>query len=152
MAGNSRIRVGEAGETFRRDFRAQNKTPRAQFESWAPVDQPSPKCCSRTTLSLSSKPVNGSLVPLLRGAAPTKSCAQNKTPRAQFESWAPVDQPSPKCCSRTTLSLSPKTVNGSLVLWPAQRSYRNLARKTKRPRLNLSPGRLLISPPPSAAR
>src|SRR5215469_1983708 len=48
-------------------FARKTKRPRLSLESRASVDQPSPKCCSKTTLPLASGAVNGSLVP---GMAP----------------------------------------------------------------------------------
>jgi len=58
----------------------------------------------------------GSEVTELRGFS-----AQNKTPQTQFESWASVDQPSPKCCSKANLNSPPPPVNGSAVLCMAQK-------------------------------
>jgi hypothetical protein len=54
---------GEVGtEVYRRIFTRKTKRPRLKFESWASVDQPSPKCCSRTTVALGPHSVNGSPV------------------------------------------------------------------------------------------
>jgi len=43
------------------------------------------------------------------------SCAQNKTPRARFESETYVDQPSPKCCSRKSIDTAGEVENGTEV-------------------------------------
>ena len=45
------------------------------------------------------------------------SCAQNKTPRTQFESETYVDQPSPKCCSRKSIDTAGEVENGTEVLY-----------------------------------
>jgi len=70
-----------------------------------------------------------------------------------------VDQPSPKCCSRTTLTLTPTPVNGSIVPCLARPDWARLARvqgflraKQNAPDSIRVSGRLLISPPPSAAQ
>jgi hypothetical protein len=40
---------------------------------------------------------------------------KTKRPRLDLSLGTSVDQPSPKCCSRTTVALPPSTVNGSSV-------------------------------------
>ena len=45
---------------------------------------------------------------------------KTKRPRLDLSRGTSVDQPSPKCCSRTTVTLTPCTVNGSLVPYPAR--------------------------------
>ena len=45
------------------DFARKTKRPRLDLSRGTSVDQPSPKCCSRTTLALPRQPVNGSPVP-----------------------------------------------------------------------------------------
>ena len=41
---------------------------------------------------------------------------KTKRPRLNLSLGTSVDQPSPKCCSRTTVALPPGAVNGSSVL------------------------------------
>src|SRR5580704_17718473 len=41
---------------------AQNKTPQTQLSHGTLVDQPSPKCCSKTRLGQGLRPVNGTNV------------------------------------------------------------------------------------------
>ncbi len=98
--------------------RAKQNAP-TQIESWAPVDQPSPKCCSRTTLFLLRKPVNGSSVPCSANGAGWQKyrfTRKTKRPRLGLSHGTYVDQPSPKCCSRTTLRMPQESGNGSDVL------------------------------------
>ena len=56
---------------------------------------------------------------------------KTKRPRLTAESWASVDQPSPKCCSRTTVALVCAPVNGSPVPCIAPRCYRDKSRSRK---------------------
>src|SRR5215469_18605817 len=109
---------------------------------------------------------------------------KTKRPGLSLSPGTSVDQPSPKCCSRTTVGGTLGIVNGSSVLRPGTRGETvGMTRGSQRPRparptstdkggaplsladgvkfscaiqnaprLDLSPGRLLISPPPSAAR
>jgi hypothetical protein len=87
------------------------------------VDQPSPKCCSRTTLLAALKWGNGSSVPCsANGARAGRSTfsAQNKTPQTRMSHGTYVDQPSPKCCSRTTVLAALKWGNGSSVPYMAR--------------------------------
>jgi hypothetical protein len=99
-----------------RDCRSwtQNKTPRTLFESWAYVDQPSPKCCSITRLSRVHKCVNGSVVPYRKTNGKVR--CKTKRPRLCLSHGTYVDQPSPKCCSITRLSRVHKRVHGPAVL------------------------------------
>jgi hypothetical protein len=60
--------VGNAeGEQEKRrvGFSAKQNAPDSIKSPEASVDQPSPKCCSRTTLIPSPNPVNGSPVPCM---------------------------------------------------------------------------------------
>ena len=104
-------------------FGRKTKRPRLNLSLGTSVDQPSPKCCSRTTLTLGPDSWNGSRV--LRhgtnGEPGNLFCAQNKTPQTQLSLGTSVDQPSPKCCSRTTLVLTLNPVNGSPVLYMARK-------------------------------
>src|SRR5579859_8042200 len=59
--GKEGARVAGAGPIFAR----KTKRPRLDLSLGTSVDQPSPKCCSRTTLTLPPHPVNGPLVPYL---------------------------------------------------------------------------------------
>ena len=133
-AGADGLTMGEKRWNDSGILARKTKRPGLSLSPGASVDQPSPKCCSRTTLCLPPPTVNGSVV---LSAGTNDPCgaafrAQNKTPQTQFESWASVDQPSPKCCSRTTLPLTPKTVNGSPVLGVARRcrSAKSMRKKT----------------------
>src|SRR5271165_2463591 len=102
--------------------RHKTKRPRLDLSLGTSVDQPSPKCCSRITLTLTLNPVNGSAV--LRGGTQDPCAglfsAQNKTPQTQLSHGTYVDQPSPKCCSRITLRPTRNWVNGPTVPYPAR--------------------------------
>jgi hypothetical protein len=108
----------------RRVCARKTKRPRLDLSLGTSVDQPSPKCCSRTTLTLRPVPWNGSRV-LRHGTngEPWKPCFARKTkrPRLNLSLGTSVDQPSPKCCSRTTLVPTPSPVNGSPVPYMARK-------------------------------
>jgi len=116
----------------------KTKRPRLSLSLGTSADQPSPKCCSRRTVTLTPKSRNGPSV--LSGGTrvinpgniePRESSNQmrvpqtepaggiiarkTKRPRLSLSLGTSADQPSPKCCSRRTLVLHPKTVNGSTV-------------------------------------
>jgi hypothetical protein len=106
------------------------------------------------------------------------STCKTKRPGLSLSPGTSVDQPSHKCCSRTTLVPSPASVNGPYVLRvctrvetvgiprnqrprPLRPDCRrraghpvsladgvNFVRKTKRPRLDLSPGTSVDQPSP----
>ena len=134
---------------WKRFSRAKQNAPGLSWSRGASVDQPSPKCCSRTTLCLQPEIVNGSSVPSMARNGLTGAGSGRKTKRPDsFESWAPVDQPSPKCCSKTTLRLHPKIVNGPAVPCAPATQESAFSRKTKRPRLDLSLGTSVDQPSP----
>ncbi len=100
-----------SGES-RRVLVRKTKRPRLDLSLGTSVDQPSPKCCSRTTLTPRPDSWNGSRV-LRHGTNgdPWKTCFARKTkrPRLNLSLGTSVDQPSPKCCSRTTLVPTPES-------------------------------------------
>ncbi len=56
----------------------KTKRPRLDLSLGTSVDQPSPKCCSRTTLTLLPLTVNGSLVPCMARKCPLHEITENK--------------------------------------------------------------------------
>jgi hypothetical protein len=154
----------------------KTKRPRLDLSLGTSVDQPSPKCCSKTTLFLTSETVNGPSVLrpwhqrgkasddrgffgewLVRVELSTRlsKCPhlaksprigaphfwypsfglvfarKTKRPRLSLSLGTSVDQPSPKCCSKTTLFLTFGMVNSLPVLSMARTcGYRPNAVKT----------------------
>src|SRR5208283_1762471 len=90
-------------------FAYKTKRPRLSLSLGTSVDQPSPKCCSRTTLNVTPNPVNGSPVPYMarKWWAATNQRKRSKEIRQTdrtFEVHVPRTRPGgSRCGSRSQL-------------------------------------------------
>ena len=128
-------------------WRAQNKTSRTQLSPRTFADQPSPKCCSIANVFPISSPVNGSSVPwMARGVhellldilAVGLSLFRPPCDRA-------IKSQSPPCRTKRNKYGASIISGGSSSPWTLSRLF---ARKTKRPRLDLSLGTSVDQPSP----